>query len=286
MNIRKIIESSNPEDIFDLSIWKDQYQSWIKAVHPDKNADPKAREAFERLIQYKEILENGKSYQDELCRITQKGNILTFTGPLDKLKLSLNKYQKILSIPTLPEHFPLYFPEKMEIVDDQLIVHLRKQSHFISELTLDEKHVKWAYNRMLEFSLMLNDAGFTHCGINPNSVMICPEDHGIQVVSFYHLVPNNSPLKSVIGLHPFKNWYPSEIFTTKMSNPLLDQLLSKSTAIYLLGDKSGVGTKLRGSVDPGLLDHLLSLHPNIQEAYIKYKSYLDLSPRTFHQLKL
>ena len=59
MNIRKILDSTKPSDIFDLSNWKVQYQSWIKAVHPDHNTSVGAREAFEKLMQYKEILENG-----------------------------------------------------------------------------------------------------------------------------------------------------------------------------------------------------------------------------------
>lgn len=287
MNIRRILDSTKPLDIFDFPIWKDQYQSWIKAVHPDKNPDPKAREAFERLIAYKEILENGFQFEDELCKIRQQGRVLTFEGPFDKLELSLKNYQRILSIPDLPKHFPLYFPEKMEMSGDKLKVYLREDSHFLSELTLEEKHVKWCFNRMLEFSTMLNlNAGFTHCGINPMSVLVCPKTHGIQVVSFYHTVQIHDKLKSVIGLHPYKSWYPTEIFTTKVSNPLIDQLLSKRTAIYLLGDKSGVGTKLRGSIEDGLLDNLITQQSTIQESYIKYKQYIESQPKIFHELKL
>lgn len=287
MNIRKILDSTKPEDIFDLSIWKDQFQIWIKAVHPDHNSGLGAREAFEKLMEYKGILENGVPFKDELCNITMKGRILTFTGPINELRISKENFESILSKPVLPEHFLLYLPEKMEFDDDKLLVYLREDSHFISELTLEEKHVKWAFNRMLEFSAMLNlKAGFTHCGINPNSVMICPKTHGIQVVSFYHLVSTNSPLKSVIGLHPFKGWYPDEIWMTKHATSLIDQLLCKRTGIWLLGDKSGVGTKLRGSTDVGLLDNLLTQHSTIQAAYIKYKEYIDLQPRIFHELKL
>lgn len=287
MNIRKILDSSKPEDIFDLSIWKEQFQIWIKAVHPDHDSTIGAREAFEKLMMYKEILENGQVFEDELCKITLKDRVLTFNGPKDKLELSLENYNKILVIKNLPDHFPLYLPEKMEMVNDTLKVYLREDSHFISGLTLEEKHVKWAFNRMLEFSTMLNlHAGFTHCGLNPNSVMICPKTHGIQVVSFYHVVPTNSPLKSVIGLHPFKGWYPNEIWSDKRAIPLIDQLLSKRTGIWLLGDKSGVGTNLRGSIDNGLLDNLLTRHSTIQESLIKYKEYLDLQPRIFHELKL
>lgn len=287
MNIRKIIQSSKPEDIFDLSNWKDQYQSWIKAVHPDKNPDPKAREAFEKLIQYKEVLENGFPFEDELCKITLKDRILTFSGPKDKLELSRQNYETILNSVKGIDTFPRYLPEKMYFDGDYLKVVLSRRSVLIQDLTLEEKHCRWVLNRLLEFSSLINvHGGWTHCGINPNSVLITPEDHGIQVVSFYHSVQVYDPMRSAIGLLPFRNWYPPEIFTNKRSNSTVDSEMSKRLCCYLLGDKSGTGANLRGSTTNYIHDFLMEQGSVVQNDYIKYQELLNQEPRTFHILNL
>jgi len=287
MNIRKILDSTKPSDIFDLSNWKVQYQSWIKAVHPDHNTSVGAREAFEKLMQYKEILENGISFKDELCDITLKDNILTFKGPKDKLELSKQNYEIILNSVKVVDTFPRYLPEKMYFDGDDLKVVLSRRSVLIQDLALEEKHCRWVLNRLLEFSSLMNvHGGWTHCGINPNSVLITPEDHGIQVVSFYHSVKVNDPMRSAIGLLPLKNWYPAEIFTNKRSISTVDSEMSKRLCCYLLGDKSGTGANLRGSTTNYIHDFLMEQGSVVQNDYIKYQELLNQEPRTFHILNL
>tara|TARA_R110000868_G_scaffold320909_3_gene581914 strand:+ start:131 stop:1000 length:870 start_codon:yes stop_codon:yes gene_type:complete len=289
MTIRKILDSKKPSDIFDPLNWKTQFQSWVKHVHPDKNPDHLAKEAFEVLMRYKEILEKGHEFSDEFCpKILFKDKILTFYGPMDKLKLSHDNFLKIKdTVDPNETPFRRYLPEKMELEADCLKVYLQHDPYLIQGLTLEEKHGRWFLNRLIEFSTLLNEkGGFTHCGLNPNSVFICPEEHGIQVVSFYHLVPKNAPMKSAIGVHPYKSWYPTEIFATKISVPEIDLLMSKHLATYTLGDNTGFVNTIRGKVSVELLDFLLSYDSSLLEGYFTYQKILDRSPRVYHKLTI
>lgn len=289
MTIRKILDSKKPSDIFDMSNWKTQFREWSKHCHPDHNLDPLARSAFERLVQYRDILEKGFEFSDEVCpRIVFKDKTLTFYGPIDKLKLSYDNFNKIKgSVDPIETPFDRFLPDKMELGADCLKVYLQHDPHLIQGLTLEEKHARWFLNRLLEFSSLLNGrSGFTHAGLNPNSVLICPEEHGIQVVSFYHLTPVNAKMVSAIGIHPYRMWYPNEIFTTKKSMPEIDLLMSKHLAVYVLGERSGIGNSLRGSISGGLMDYLLTFDDSLIEGYFKYQDLLNKEPRIYHKLTL
>lgn len=289
MNIPTILAASKPSDIFDLSNWKTQFRDWAKHLHPDRNPDPQAKPALEILLKFRDILETGIVFSDEICpKITFKDNVLTFTGDPDKLKLSYDNFQRALNCCATIPTFQRYLPERMELSPDlTLKVYLRHQSNLIQDLVLEEKHVKWFLNRLLEFTSMLNIyGGFTHCGINPNSVLICPEEHGIQVISFYHQISVNDKMKSAIGNHPYKGWYPDEIWTTKKSCPEIDLFMCKNTAVTLLGDKTGFGHSLRGKISNDLLEFLLQHDDTIHTGYMNYQTFLDKSPRVFHKLTL
>lgn len=292
MTIRKILESKKPSDIFDLPNWKNQFRAWVSHLHPDKNGgviDPLANEALEKLLAYKEILEHGVKFSDEYCsEIVFKDNTITFCGQMDKLKISHDNFHLIKDkVDPVNTPFRRYLPEKMELEADHLKVTLQHDPYLIHDLTLEEKHGRWFLNRVLEFSTLLNQmAGYTHAGINPNSVMICPEEHGIQVVSFYHLVPVKTKMRSAIGLHPYKSWYPVDVFTTKQSVPEIDLLMSKNLATYVLGDRSGFANSLRGTVSQELVDYLLSYNDTLLGGYFEYQKILDRSPRIYHKLTL
>lgn len=289
MTIRKILESKKPSDIFDLSKWKDQFRAWTIYLHPDKNTEPLAADALAVLLKYKKILENGIEFSDEICpKIIFKDNTLTFYGPMDKLKISYNNFNSIKgTVDNIATPFERYIPEKMELGADHLVVYLQHDPHLIHNVTLEEKHTRWFLNRLLEFSSLLNDkSGYTHAGLNPNSVLICPKEHGIQIVSFYHLIPVNSKMKSGVGIHPYMSWYPAEIFSTKMSIPEIDLMMSKRLATYISGERSGFATSLRGSFSDDLVNYLLTYDNTLLEGYFSYQDLLNKSPRIFHELNL
>lgn len=288
MTIQTIISSTKLSDIFpNQSDWKRSFNEYVMLCHPDKNNSNEAKTAYQILMSYKDILENGIKFSDEISEITFKDNTLTFVGDRVKLKLSYDNYNSILNSPNVPDHFHRYLPERMELGDGQLKVYLRERAILLHDLTLEEKHVKWALNRLLEFSSISNlIANWCHIGLNPNSVMICPESHGIQIVSFYHSRPINSKLTSAIGIHPYKSWYPSDMFAHKTASFDIDLLMSKRTAMYLLGDRTGFGTTLRGKISDDFLSFLMSVENDIRDGYLQYQEFLNKSPREFHILNI
>jgi len=289
MTIRKILESKKPSDVFNISDWKTQFKNWSKHLHPDKNSDPLAHEALQVLFKYRDILENGVEFSDEICpKIVFKDKVLTFYGDMGKLKLSHDNFLKIKdTVDSIKTPFRRFLPDKMELEKDCLKVYLQHDPHLIHDITLEEKHGRWFLNRLLEYSTLLNEkSGHTHAGFTPNSVLICPEEHGVQIVSFYHLVPVNTKMVSAVGVHPYKTWYPTNIFTTKQSVPEIDLLMSKHLATYIMGDRSGFANTLRGTLSGELVDYLLSYDDTLLDGYFKYQQILDRSPRIYHKLTL
>lgn len=284
--------STSTKSPLNPSNYKDQFREWAMLIHPDKCTIPKAKEAFDRLTSYKNEIENGIEFSDEISTITMKGNVLYFSGPMDKLIASYENYKSISLSMDSHSSFKYYLPESMTLMSDGLEVRLRDNingnfhhSVRLNGLTLAERHVKWFLNRCLEFTSMLNcTSGYTHCGIGPNSVLICPETHGIQVISFYHTVKHGDKLKSLNGM--VKNWYPVSVFSDKIAIDSIDLELCKRYACTLLGDLSGLGTKLKGTIDDEFVTFLLTSHVDIREGYLKYQDFLNKSPRTFHKLDL
>lgn len=274
------------------SDYKSTFREWSKIIHPDKCKLPDAVAAFDRLTTFRNEIENGIVFSDEISTITMKGNVLTFVGDRSKLQQSYDNYQIISKISGVPDSFKFYLPESMTLHPDRLEVVLRSNvngtahhSVRLTDIVLEEKHVKWILNRCLEFTSLLNCVGdMVHCGVGPNSTLICPETHGVQIISFYHTVQSGYKLRSLNG--QMKRWYPAFVFDTKRADSSIDLELCKRFACSLLGDASGVGTKLKGSIDPDFSTFLLTSHVDIRDGYIKYVDFLNKSPRLFHKLDL
>lgn len=129
--------------------------------------------------------------------------------------------------------------------------------------------------------------GYVHLGLNPESVYIVPETHGIHVVSFYHVTPIGETVKTVSGLNNYLYWYPMELMVNKIAQPAIDVELAKKIAIYLLGDKSGVGTVLRMKHLDVYINFLQKRHTTAKEAFEEYRELLKTNfPKKFHVLKI
>ena len=127
--------------------------------------------------------------------------------------------------------------------------------------------------------------GYVHCGINPESVFIVPETHGIIITSFYHLSLDDGRLRTISA--KYQNWYPTEIFKEKRAKSIIDLELCKRTAAYLLGDKSGLGIKLKKTHNKDFINFLLNSHSNAFECYQAYRKMLKRNfEEKYHHLSL
>ena len=111
-------------------------------------------------------------------------------------------------------------------------------------------------------------------GLNPTTVFVVPETHGIIIISFYHMGTLGKKAETISA--KYKMWYPTTLFTKKIATQDIDLELCKKIALYLLGDRSAAGTKLKKDkdVNQDVLTFLLTKHENHKDEFVQYRELL------------
>jgi hypothetical protein len=270
--VDKILTSRSPQELFgDLSTWETSYKSWAKQIHPDFCTVPKATQAMTRLNQLKDELKKGKKHKDDAGVATYTLKSIEIIGDKSLLCKSVDNFKILKETKDLRfQFFKKYLPQDMSMVTDRGVIEpecevtLSERAIPLSSVgTLPPEHATWVLNRLLEFCAGLNQLGYVHCGLTPDSVYIVPETHGIVIVSFYHMVKIDAKLKTISAL--YSSFYPQQILNHKKATTNIDTDTSKRICIYLLGDRSGSGVKLRKSTP-------------IQSELLNFLQKSDLSP--------
>jgi hypothetical protein len=284
--IKRIMNALSLIHVFpDPSNISSAYQGLMKVIHPDICHLPDAKEAAARLNHFKDEAENGITFKDDVCSINYKFKTVVFTGDEKIIKLSFDNYNKLMSkndpdSKFFQQYIPLtgrlLAPTKLEFTLPLRGVPMGSVG------TVEQKHANWMLNRMLEFCGWLNQEGLCHGGLNPDSVFIIPENHGFICTSFYHLTPLGAPMKTISG--KFRHLYPNELFTNKTATPNIDIELAKRSAIFMLGDHSGIGTKLRKTHENEILDFLVRSDSDPKECMREHKAILSkyFNTKQFH----
>lgn len=286
--ILKLQASHRPEDIFTRRNFKKEYLAYIKLLHPDVCSEPGAADAASKLNDLREVMESRFLLHDDAgeIRVTDEKTLL-FQGDKTLLDKSLQQYRRLMAFKDdAALHFQKYLPASMEWQGDALCVRSAHAMVPLSGLQLPREHVTWVTSRMLEWVSWLHQVGYSHNGINPESICLVPESHGIIITSFYHLAPLNSKLNTIAG--GYLPWYPSSVFSDKKAIPGIDLSLLKSTALALLGDASGHGVKLKLQHPAPFIDFLISSHTDALSAYEQYRTMLRtvFGKPVFHHLNL
>jgi hypothetical protein len=283
--IDKLIKSTKPSDVFNIDDdWKKLYHSYCKLIHPDYNPNSKAAEAMAKMNFYKDVLENGLQFIDEAgpFRVFEKRIEYPVTDDNRKLiKKSVDNYNFLMGKhDKASESFHRYLPESMILEKDKLTINLKDRSIPLTGRKLEQIHVNWLFSRMFEISLWLRQVDRVHMGLNPTTVFVVPETHGIILISFYHMSIINKKAETISA--KYKMWYPTNVFVKKIATADIDLELCKKIALYLLGDKSAAGTKLRmdKEVNQVVLNFLLTKHQNTPE---EYKQYRELLAKNFEK---
>ena len=289
--IEKILKSKKPVDIFPTDDWKKQYISYSKLIHPDICSHSKAGDASSMMNHYKDMLEGGTTFTDETgdFKIFDKKIVYVVTDANRKLLTkSYNNYKILMSkTDKASVNFQRYLPQSMVMESNKFTIVLKDRSVPLTGLKLPQEHVNWLFSRMFEFTLWMAQTGYSHMGFNPTTVFVVPETHGIIITSFYHMTPLGN--KAVTISAKYKMWYPTTLFIQKIATPDIDLELCKKIALYLLGDKSAGGTKLRmdKSVNQVILGFLLTKHQNIKDEYGQYRELLSKNfEKKFYPLDL
>jgi hypothetical protein len=288
--IDKILKATNYSQVLDYrENWGSELRHYLQWIHPDHNGNNgQATEACAKLLAYRDIMVNGIKGIDDSGEYLYFPQHIRYFGDNTLLKQSINKWIEICT--KSGDILRQYLPTKYEYGQYLPMIHDNNKTYCyatfpyraipISKIdSLPQEHLNWVLNRMLEFSTMLNNIGWSHNGINPDSIFLVPETHGIIVSSLYHALPLGRQIKTISA--KYKNFYPQSIFRKDIELPAhtIDIELAKRTVIYLAGDKSGVGTKLRGKLNKEWLDFVLNF--STESAYTTYMKYRDLLKRNF-----
>ena len=289
--IEKVLNSNKPSDIFNGD-WKKDYLKYSKLIHPDTCKHPKASDAMAVINQYKDLINNGREYADD------SGVFKLFDDRIEYeitdlnralLRKSFDNFKKLIALKDpASKHFRKYLPESMVWTSTKLTLKLSNRTVLLTHNKLEQVHVNWIFSRMFEFTLWLRQVGFAHLGLNPTSVGVVPETHGVTVLSFYHLTPLYKKATTISA--KYKTWYPTTLFSKKIAMHDIDLELCKKIAIYLLGDRSAAGTKLKRDkdVNQDVLTFLITKHDNTTDDYDNYRNILrkNFNTKKFYELKM
>lgn len=280
--IKQILTAKSLYDILQTSNLEPEYKKISKTIHPDLCAHPKAHAAMSKLNALKKEFVEGKAYEDDAGPFRNHGKLIRFKGDPELLQRSLKNYLQLMRhTDKTARHFQRYLPKRTWVEDDALVMELEDRAVPLSELIaqlgpVPQQHVNWILSRMLEFSGWLSQMRYVHAGLNPESIFVVPKTHGIIVSTFYHLRRKGEKLRTISG--KYTHWYTPSVFTEKRAISLIDTELCKKTATCLLGDPSGMATRLKRTHNPDYVNFLIQQD---RDPYSCYKSYRKLLARNF-----
>ncbi len=275
----KILSSNSIKELIDTNNYDSECKNIIRQIHPDKCKLQNANDAFIKFMELKKLFDKGFSFDDDSGEVVIKENMVYFKGDETLIAKSVSNYEKIYHMAN--DNFKQYLPNKFSGKEMDLVDNYTSLKNVI----LPEEHVRWVLSRLMEFSAYLSQLGFTHAGLTIDSFLVNPKNHGIKIISFYHLKPINSRLETISA--KYRLMYPTSVFKDKIAEQKIDTELAKRTACFLLGDSSGIGVKLKKNVSAPLMEFLLKTNNDSIDAFLEYKKILkDNYENKFHDLKL
>lgn len=287
--IKTILEAPGPLSIFQsLDTIEKDYRWMTKLLHPDVCPHADAARALSKISGFRKGLKNGFDHLDDAGAVVYNQGYILFKGDPQAIKTSFQRYASLMNLRGKDaEFFQGYLPTGCVLEGVQLKLNIPTRAVPISSLgEMEPRHVYWIVSRMLELASWFWQVDMVHGGFNPNTIYVRPKDHGIICPTFYHMVGAHSRMKTISS--EFSNWYPPELLKDKKAIDGLDAHLIKKIGIYLLGDPSGIGNKLRGRYGPWVMDFFTAPFESNEVIYRKFRKLLEEHTDTtkFHELKV
>jgi hypothetical protein len=285
--IEAILNAKHVAQILEIKSITQEYKDIARRIHPDVCTLPGADKAFQKLNEFRDLYNGGRTLRDETGELKTNEYWVRWNSEEPCVKWSLENLARLKQLQgSSAVHFNKYLPmQSLTLAPNQYQLNFTKRAIPLSGLTLPQQHVNWVLGRLLEIVAYFGQIGFVHCGLTPESIFITPEDHGIQVCSFYHWTKLGNPVKTISG--KYADWYPNELFTNKTATSAIDLEMVKKIAIYLLGDQSGVGIKLRKTHNEKFIDFCLQRTDNAYATWCDYRTLLANNfPKQFHILNI
>lgn len=276
--LERILAAKHYGQIVNVQKHPQEFKELIQQIHPDVCKLPKAADATAHLNKLRDVFVEGIKYPDDAGGYVTNGYWAHWKSTEPCVKWSFENINRFAALSdTASAQFKKYLPHiATPLGNDVYQLGFEKRAIPLSGLTLPQEHANWILSRLLEYAAYLAQMEFVHCGLTPESVFIVPENHGIIISSFYHLTRIGNPVKTISA--KYKDWYPPELFANKQATTAIDLQMVKKIAIYLLGDRSGIGVKLRKTCDGEFVNFLLQ---SDDDAFLTYGSYRLLLKNKF-----
>lgn len=275
----KILIANSIKELVNVDNYDAECKNIIRQIHPDKCKLPNANDGFIKFMELKKLFDKGFSFDDDSGKVTIKENMIYFEGDENIIAKSVANYNKIYAMAN--DNFKQYLPNKFSEKE----MDLGDNYTSLKDVILQEENARWVLSRLIEFSAYLSQLGYVHVGLTIDSFLVNPKNHGIKIISFYHVKPINSKLETVSA--KYRLMYPSSVFKNKIAEQKIDTELAKRTICFLLGDSSGIGVKLKKTVSEPLMGFLLKTNNDSIDAFLEYKKMLkDNYDNKFYELKL
>lgn len=277
--IDSILSVAKLEDIQGYSTMG--YKAIMKQVHPDLNKDPRAGEASAKLSKLQKHFTDGSKFMDDSGEYLCNYHWAKYTGMQPVINQGRVMQQGIFAKST--DQLKRYMPYSW---DGESKINFLDRALPLTGLTLPQDHVNWITSRLIEFCMLChNHTSTAHLGLTPDSIFVVPTTHGVSVAGFYHASSIGDRVKTISG--KYRQWYPSRVKSEKIAGEYIDLHMVKRIAAYLLGDRSGVGTKLLRTHNKDFVNFLLSSHENSIDCYKRYREIIDKNfPKQFIHLNI
>lgn len=285
-NLQKISEAKHLSQVLDISgdIEK-QYKNLLKYIHPDICKLDLASEATSNLIKLKDVFFNFYTINDESGDFKTNEIEVHYYENNDKLiSLNIGNIKKIKKSEDV--FFKKYLPKTILTNGQITKMIFHERSLQLSKVNyLEEKHVLWVLSRILEYCCFLEKYGYVHLGLSLENIFIMPENHGIQITTFYYLTKIGHHIDSINGR--YVSFYPDSLFNEKIAYTKYDLVLAKKIAISLLGDKTGIGNSLKNKINNKFFDFLKKKHENAKLCYEEFRELIKNNYKSeFHILNI
>lgn len=316
--ISLILKAVFVKEIFsDFASIEDSYRKFAKQIHPDKNPDPKAEEAFQRLLKAKEIAEKG--YNDStriddlpIVNISGKDYVVEDRREGDICDVLIST-DVVIKIPKAPKDNDLmereadvltalskdidaggYVPK---LISSEFVkLEGKRRINILSRngtVTLAEVikafpdglplcHAAWIFNRILGAIIITHRNGYIHNGLIPQNFTIVPETHQGFLLNFAGAVKIGEQAKIVTGQ---KEFHPPEVFAKKPLVPATDLFMAAKVMRQLLGKtpiSKRIDALLRAcEIENGRINSALEIYDDFKVALSNI-----FGPPTFVEFKM
>jgi hypothetical protein len=310
-----ILKFECPMDFFGYDNIKEVQKKYNSLWHPDRNPHPLAAQVMAHVNVLTDRAERGdwgkmftfsntatgrmfkfrytKSTKIDIGTMYMGKRRVVFNASKENMDLMQLGLDSILSIvyPTkiLEQNFKRFVPSDVgydESTDNGYVLLMYKGPDQIcladlikSGFKIEPNHLTWIVSGLYNFCLFMHQTQHKMFGgLGLESIYINPIMRGVHILGgWWYATPLEKPLLALPEW--LVSFLPASVLSSKTASPIIDQIAIKAIAIRLLGDPTGVGSKLH-ILDKKYQPLINFLRAPCQSSLIKdYSSWLKVESK-------